>query len=48
MKFFIDVYFKNGSKRQFSVKDSKIQKSGWSTFDIENKLYFEKIWTELK
>jgi hypothetical protein len=48
MKYFVDVFLKNGEKRQFSIRDAKIQEYSWTTFDIGGKLYFDKLWNEIK
>ncbi len=48
MKYFVYLYLKNGTKRQFSIRDAKIQESGWLTFDIGDKTYFDKIWNKIK
>jgi hypothetical protein len=42
------LVLKNGKKRQFTIRDKKIQEANWATFDIGDKLYFDKIWNGRK
>jgi hypothetical protein len=48
MKYFVYLFFKNGEKRQFSVSGFRIQESGWMTYDIGDKQYFDAIWNAIK
>ncbi len=48
IKYFLYVFLKNGKKRQFTIRDKKIQEANWATFDIGDKLYFDKIWNGRK
>jgi hypothetical protein len=48
MKYFVYLFLKNGEKRQFSVSGFRIQESGWMTYDIGDKQYFDTIWNAIK
>jgi hypothetical protein len=48
MKYFVEVVLKNGQKRQFSIRDKRIQEADWATYDIGDKQYFDKIWATIK
>jgi hypothetical protein len=48
IKYFLYLVLKNGKKRQFTIRDKKIQEANWATFDIGDKLYFDKIWNGRK
>lgn len=46
MKYYVYLFLKNGTKRQFTINGPKIQEEHWLTFDIGDKLYFDKLWTQ--
>jgi hypothetical protein len=48
MKYFVYLSLKNGKKRQFSISGFRIQESGWMTYNIGDKQYFDSIWKAIK
>ncbi len=48
MKYYVYLFLKNGTKRQFTISGTKIQEEHWLTFDIGDKLYFDNIWAAIK
>jgi len=48
MQYYVYVVLKNGSKRQFTISGSKVQEQDWMTYDIGDKLYFDKLWAATK
>lgn len=48
MLYYVYVVLKNGSKRQFTISGPKVQEQDWMTYDIGDKLYFDKLWAATK
>lgn len=48
MKYYVYVVLKSGSKRRFTISGSSIQEQDWTTYDVGDKLYFDKLWEAVK
>ena len=48
MTYYVYVHLKNGKTRQFTIAANKIQEQDWLTFDIADKIYFDKLWEAAK
>jgi hypothetical protein len=46
--FYVDIFFKDKTKRSFRVNGQSIKESNDYCFDIGEEKYFDKLWTALK
>ena len=44
----IVIYQKNKRERRFTINNNKIQESGWLTYDLVDKKYFDELWKKCK